>query len=709
MKKRVTPWLLLTTLIFVALSGCGVYYNTFYNAKKAFNEAEGERKSTKPGQAERIRTNLYETAIDKSLKVVDNHPNSKYYDDAVYVLGVSYFYTKQYSKAERRFREILTNYPESDFARDSRLYLAKSMLQQEAEDEAMDLFAELFDSDINKTFKAEAAIALGNYQFERGNYKLSNRYFIAIRDTLGNDIEKAIAQLRIADGLLAQWRYADALGAYLQILGMNPTVDQKYHALLHSAEAAYMLQRVDVGQDYLRTLAEDQLYFDSLAILQLEMADGYEWQDRLDKAEELYKKVAEEAPNSLHKARADLMLGLIYQYDYDDLTHAKEFYDAAVTANRNCEWGQQALQLSSDIGKLETFARTIKIDSTTSQDMIDEAAYTQFQLAELYWFKLSKPDTAMIEMQYVVDSFPTAYDAPKAMIAMAQMAWEMDEDSGRGDSILQEMVARYPQSDFLPEALELLGLTGTEADTGYAEFYFRKAEDFLIDEENLDSARAYYQIVVDQFPDSKYYLQARFAQIWMTEEYASPGDSSIYWAYTALADSFPSTPWGTEARNRMRDRPARQVQRTPDQPSDSLGLDSLGEMAEGEEGGPDIAADTGNIDAGKFEAIYTDPDGLRCIDIPSAVQIMQTRKEFEYPSEAYVARWEGELYFQIRLDFSGEVTEIAQKTYSDIEEINIRAQETMLSMVFDMRLIQPEWLNRWFMYKFKVILPSHLR
>jgi len=40
-----------------------------------------------------------------------------------------------------------------------------------------------------------------------------------------------------------------------------------------------------------------------------------------------------------------------------------------------------------------------------------------------------------------------------------------------------------------------------------------------------------YRYVVDNYPDSKYYLQARFAPIWLTEMYESPGDSSVIMAY----------------------------------------------------------------------------------------------------------------------------------------------------------------------------------
>ena len=103
----------LILLFFVpGLAGGCVYYNTFFHARQAFNNAEKSLKLSKYGQV-RINVGDYKKAIEKSLKIVENHPNSKWYDDAIYILAVSYFYTKQYQKSEHRCREILANYPDS--------------------------------------------------------------------------------------------------------------------------------------------------------------------------------------------------------------------------------------------------------------------------------------------------------------------------------------------------------------------------------------------------------------------------------------------------------------------------------------------------------------------------------------------------------------------------------------------------------------------
>jgi len=700
--------LIVITIIFGF--GCSVYFNTFFNAKKAFNAAEETRKESnrsKAGQRD------YLLAIEKALKVVENHPNSKYYDDAVYVLGVSYFHTQQYSKAERRFRELLADYPESGYVREVRLYLAKTKLELGDIDDAMAAFSEIFESDYDKTFKAEAAIGLGNYHQEEKNYAEARRYFMAVRDSLGDDLSSQEAQRNIADGYFEMFQFRDALGAYLQMLGMDLDKRDKYHAQFRSALCSFRLQRINDGIDYLEELADDELYYDSLGILLLTIAEGYEYDDDLIQAEAIYEEVASTSERPLWQAMAYYRLGLIYQIDYDQLGLAKEYYDKAAEADRASPIRNDAVMRSSDIGKLETFARS-HLDSTATLDAIDEAAYAQYMLGELYWFKLDKPDSAMAEMRYLVDSFPTSYYAPKGMIALAQMTRESLEDSTTADSLFKEVLRQYTASDFMPEALEALSLKGTAADTGYAAIYIDAAENFLIESDNSDSARTRYQYVVDHFPESKYFLPAKFALVWLDEMYYSPGDSSVIFGYQEFADSFPDNEYADLALRRIGVQPTRADVASSD--TDEL----ADETAEGD--GDTLFTANWEDSIANWDpmvALYRGHDGDTLVDI--RLEPIETLIEFEFPDEAAIGQqYDWKLYFQILIDFSGKVIDYALKIPSGIEAMDERAMETVGSMTFDAmgvsnRIVDAGLADKrdaegsWFVYEYTIVKPEYLR
>jgi len=678
--------------------GC-VYYNTFHNCRQAFNEAEKSRTASRGGRA---NTSGYKRAIEKALKVVEMYPNSKYYDDALYVLTVSYYHTDAFTGCERRAREILANYPESEYAPEVTVYLAKAKLAQGSLDEAMEIFQQIFEEDFKRTYKAEAALGLAGYYFENREYDSAEPYLLAIRDSLGSDEERRQAQVMVADAYFDTYRFSGARSAALQLLAMDPTYGQKYHALKMAAVCSFRLQRFDEGHEYLRQLMDDEVYFDSLGALNLLTASGYEDADDQYQAELIYQKIISEQSKHEYLLEAYWRLGLMYQFDYDDLAKAKEYYDSTSRLGRASAIGKEALQRSSDIGKLESFARTIRIDSSTTQNAIDEAAYTQLQLAELYWFQLNKPDTAMLEMEYIVDSFPTAYDAPKAMIALAGMVREHRADTAAADSLLQEMLIRYPTSDYVPEALEPLGLTGSAADTGYAGKYFHRAEDFLVDQQEIDSARANYQVVVDRFPDSKYYLHARFALIWLTEMYESPGDSSVILAYNEFVDSFPNTEWAAEAKKKTAYRATRRTREADD--SEREGPHDEADTIFAAEG-DDYEDTTTYVDP--LEAVYVGPDGeaLGLLYTP----YIRIDEPFEYPQEAFREAWQGTMYFQILLDFSGDVEDYIFKIKSPNDEINRRAELAVSTMAWDPAAIPTNLQGQWVVFKFVVYLPDQLR
>ena len=691
--------------------GC-VYFNTFYNGRKAFNQAESARKASLSKGREVIQSTRYQIAVDKSLKVIENHPNSGYYDDALFILGVSYYYLKQYGKSERRLRELMANYQDSKYYDDATLYLAKTKLLQEDESDATEIFEDIFQGDYKKSFKSEAALALGQYYFDSKEYDKAEPYLLAIRDSLGNDLEQRRAQNFIADGQFIQFDFGAALGSYLQLLGMDLDDKGKYRALYQSAVCSYRLQRIQDGMDYLNKLINDDIYYDSLSVLRLKLAEGYELDGELLLAEVIYQEVAEESKINLQVAEANYNLGLIYQFEYDDLTTAKEYYDAAVKANRSTFAGRDAFQRSTDIGKLEEFTQKVKLDSSATNTQIDDAAARQFELAELYWFKLDKPDSAIIEIKYLISTFPSAYNAPKAMIALAGMEMELNADSVKSDSILKAVIMEYPGSDYLPDAIEALGLKGTSADTGYAGYYLRRAEDFLVDSEEIDSAIFNYQYVVDNYPDSKYFLQATFSLIWLAETFQSPGDSSIYYAYQEFADSFPGTDWALLASRKVHSQRGTIIVQD-ESIEDTKKSREIDDVIDGQE---NLEEEEDYTDP--FASIYRGPSG-DTLPLFTNEPIL-VNEPFIYPTEAYYLIWEGYLYFQIKLDFSGEVIDYKMMTNSESPELDRRAKAAVATSEFDQldvsKIVSDLELTEaaegggyWFVYKYRVILPDHLR
>ncbi len=694
--------------------GCGPYFNLFFNARKSFNEAEGQRKRS-PNQRTGGRQQ-YEIAIDKAQRVVEDHPNSKYYDDALYILGVSYFFTDRYSAADRRLRELLANFPESEYVPEARFYLAKAKLELGDTEEANSLFAEILNDSESRTDRAAAAIALGYYHQDERNFSTARGYFQAVRDSLGSAEQKREAQLAIADGYRDAFDYNEALGAYLQVLGLDPTTREEYIALFNAADAAYRVLRVDDGQAYLKQLIDDERYFDSLSTLRLKLGEGYEIDQDMIRAEETYSQLATTTTNVNLQAEAWYRMGLIAQFDFDDLEQAEEYYDKAVAASRGSEAGREALKLATDIGKIEQY-RLIELDTGATREQIDRVTNNQFLLAELYWFGLDNEDTAIIEMRYLVDSLPVGTVTPQAIVALADMVREHESDTATADSLLRRVVREFPRDDVVADALEQLGLKDTPSDTGYGAWYQRQAERWLIDTDEPDSARWYYQKMAELFPETEYAAVGELGLIWVEDQFNHPGDSTILFAYQAWLDSNSNATMARDVRSLLLGSGFRsQTPTREDLVEASEDASIVGEFDDPTFGEID---DTGIIDYGQqFAALFISPDGDTIVQYDE--EPTQIDREFEFPVEAVSIRQDDfQLWFQIKLDFTARVVETRLLVPTESDALNARATETVASMTFDPIIAQqqasfydvPESPSggRWFVYQYIIVKPEQYR
>lgn len=127
------------------------YFNIYYNANRLFNEAESEllkqqkdiftTKVIAPGGN---ITNKFVQVIEKCSKILQFHQNSSFVDDALMMIGKSYYYQREYPSAIRKFSELITNFPNSKYYLEAQLWIARSYAQTVEIDRALRLLNEVY-------------------------------------------------------------------------------------------------------------------------------------------------------------------------------------------------------------------------------------------------------------------------------------------------------------------------------------------------------------------------------------------------------------------------------------------------------------------------------------------------------------------------------------------------------------------------------------
>jgi TolA-binding protein len=69
-----------------------------------------------------------DSAIILGSKILADKKANKYKEDALFVVGKAQFYKNDFIGAERKFRELLANYPQTKYGEQVQVYLARSML-----------------------------------------------------------------------------------------------------------------------------------------------------------------------------------------------------------------------------------------------------------------------------------------------------------------------------------------------------------------------------------------------------------------------------------------------------------------------------------------------------------------------------------------------------------------------------------------------------
>ena len=111
-----------------------VYYNTFYNAEVNYKKAEKLIAQTAPKDSEDDKIpaqakKLLGQAIENSVIVIESYPDSKYVDDAYFVIGKASFLRKEYFNAEKYLKLLIDLYPDSEYKNESQAWLIYTYLK----------------------------------------------------------------------------------------------------------------------------------------------------------------------------------------------------------------------------------------------------------------------------------------------------------------------------------------------------------------------------------------------------------------------------------------------------------------------------------------------------------------------------------------------------------------------------------------------------
>ena len=423
-------WLL--AIVSLPFSSC-VYFNTFYNARVYYQQGVKLVKDN-PTAAK----TSFEKSIAKSAVVVKKHFRSKWADDALYLVAMSYYYMGEYEKAIKNFEDLMAVFPNSSFQDEANYYRGLAYLDNKDYGPALVIFYDLEEK--VPRFASVAAFQIAQSFFRKEEYELAIDSLTTFINKFPKAKERKDAMLILAESYFILKKWSEAGNCY-RVNIQEGVQDPK----------------TKVSTDL--KLAECLLYetkYDSAKSLLLQ--DFSRYPDLVNQANLLLGKLLlaekkdEAAVQYLSKIRtgdqaaeAYFLLGRKYE-EVKELEKATAYYDTANRFGPNSEFGISAKKRRSLLKLLNQKTTEIK-----------DQAEAQFMLSEVYGVALNENEAAIREYQKTYDSFPKSPYAPKALFAQA---WLIKNRLQRTDydTIFKTLINQYPRTLYANAARRELGL-----------------------------------------------------------------------------------------------------------------------------------------------------------------------------------------------------------------------------------------------------------
>lgn len=594
------------------------YFNAYYNASRLFNEAEKEvldaqfqstgqevNRNTPPKPIPTTATQKFNAVIDKCSQILTFHDKSAYADDALFLIGKSYFYLNDPLRAERKFGEMLQLYPDGNLAIDAQLWLLRTYEKLKKYPEAEELASavvRIAQEEGEADLAAESFAIIGRMSLANGNQERAIENFRLSIQTGGNPSYAAGVQLQLAELHRARGDSLQALDDFANVMNLKPSLDEEFTARIRIVRILEDLKQFPEAERELDAIIDDFRFVSFMASLRLERATVLQGMGRLVDAMREYVYVDTAFARTESGARAAFALGELYEQTYLDYGAAKMYYTRA-SAIADPLKAKTARRKAEAFGTLDTQSKKLQqLDSTlaalslrepdtveTSDSLASHSdsltavqrdsdikrlrgdlAQACYEIGNVYYGELDLPDSAFLYYRRAYSFSSDSVLSPRILFIQGQIAQKYSERSyGDANELFRTIISTYPASPYASEARSLLGIPDT-VKRDEAETLFQQAQSARLKGSPASAVVMLKQIVKD-FPRSQYAPKSKYALALLYEDVIKKPDSALVW-YKRAAEDHPGTLVGVQANRRIPPPPPEPVDSTaqPAAPADSV-------------------------------------------------------------------------------------------------------------------------------------------
>ncbi len=387
------------------------YYNTFYNARRAFEEG---RRAIETQQNQPIDLTTYLTlfgppartanaaafnkAIEKSAEVVRRHPQSKWADDALMLIGKSYYYLGNYAGAAQKFREVIALGGTQEL--EARFWLARALGAAHAYNEAQRALQEvLAREDLPAVWQSRFLLLQADLYVQQARWEEARQSLEAGLRRVPDRSLGARGYFLLGQVCETLQDYSCAYAAFDRVHRYRPDYELAYAAAWQAIRIRGLYLDAEAALEQLRRMERDDKHFAHRAELTYLRARIYQAMGAVEDARALYNWLLYESDADVSRIRGRVYyaLGQLYKDVFQDYVLAAAYFDTAATALRSSHQVRRRTEatptlqtpfaltnvqeLAQVFGQFARIRREVqRLDSLLYLGTLDEEAFAAFVL-----------------------------------------------------------------------------------------------------------------------------------------------------------------------------------------------------------------------------------------------------------------------------------------------------------------------------------------
>lgn len=377
-------------LLLVFLSGCATsvsqtwknfraYYNTYYNAKKNFRaglkKINDQSRKINPETPVRIHpepvqagNSDFQDAIDKGAKILRKFPDSKYMDDALLLIGRSYYYRLEFYPALQKFEELQNASSDPKMKEQAIIWKGRTLLDLDNNAEGITYLEselEAYPNNGSIRYKGEIQSILGEHYALSSEWKSADSVLTLAVSNIKERQLKGRSYFLLGQVRERRNLYSRSFNAYSQVSQNFPSFEYVFWAGMKRADVARKDGNYKLALNIYQSLRRDDKNFERIDRIRFETARTMEMQGELELAEDQYKDLlySDEGLTSRSlQGEVYYRLGKIYSGSREDFQLAAAYYDTASRygiSSQSTEGNESAQSLAVAYGKYNKLQDTV--------------------------------------------------------------------------------------------------------------------------------------------------------------------------------------------------------------------------------------------------------------------------------------------------------------------------------------------------------------